>query len=129
MTTTLTIPDTKSIAQAVDGNKTYFFLLFAAAIIVGNHFGLIPPQYVPASVQGGDWITQLYALAIGGAGRSALKKLEADTMTPAQADKAEALAQAVAPGLAPLFDALVKQWAVEAAAKASAAQGEQKPAG
>ena len=87
--------DTNKLKPAIDGNKTYLLLASGAAVIVLNHFGLLPPEYVPAGLDPNSWVRDLFVLATGAAGRSALKKLETDTMTPEQAAKADAVANSV----------------------------------
>lgn len=100
----VTIPlDTSAIAKAVDGNKTYLLLLSGAAVIVANHFGLLPPQYVPAGLDPNNWLVELFALAGGATGRSALKKLEG-ALPGAWGVKVGALETALTPMLGRLIE-------------------------
>lgn len=98
--------DSKSLTDALNGNKTYLTLAAGALVIVANHFGLLPPEYVPAGLDPNQWVMQLWALALGATGRSALKKLEGD-IAPANADEAAklaALAAKLKPLMTPVFE-------------------------
>jgi hypothetical protein len=60
--------------NAIDGYKIYIGCAVAAAEVIANHFGWLPPQYVPANLDGANWISDLTAIYFAAGFRSALKK-------------------------------------------------------
>ncbi len=71
----INIPIDGTTIAKLDGNKTYLTLLVGAIVIAANHYGLIPPQYVPQGLDPGHWIQDEYTLIIGAVFRSAMTKL------------------------------------------------------
>lgn len=67
-------PSIGGLVSFIDGKKTYIGCAVAAAMIVANHFGWLPPQYAPKNLDPANWITDLTTLYFIMAGRSALAK-------------------------------------------------------
>lgn len=61
-----------SLSAAFAGKKTYLVLAAGAVEIIANHFGLLPPNLVPANLDATHWATDLFNLALVATGRSAL---------------------------------------------------------
>lgn len=71
-----------ALTAAINGNKTYILLATGAAVIALNHFGLLPPDYVPAGLDPNNWINDEYKLLFGFFMRSAVKKIEKPAGAP-----------------------------------------------
>ena len=69
---TINVPSIANLLLSLSGSKTYITLGLGAAVVVGNHFGLLPPNLVPANINSANWVTDLFTLALGGTARSAL---------------------------------------------------------
>lgn len=63
-----------SWAKLVDGYKVYIGCAVTAAMVISNHFGWLPPQYVPVQMNAANWIGDLTTLYFIAAGRSAITK-------------------------------------------------------
>lgn len=83
MSQPLTI-DLSNVTNWLNGRKTYVTLAVGALVIVANHFGVLPPDYVPAGLNPQNWLNDLFTLALGATFRSALKKGESSASPPAQ---------------------------------------------
>ena len=77
--------DPGAMAKAIDGNKTYITLAVGALVIAANHFGLLPPEYVPQGLDPNNWLRDEFVLLLGATGRSALKKTEPQEVQPVTA--------------------------------------------
>ena len=60
--------------KLVDGYKTYIGCAIAAVMVIANHFGFLPPSYVPSQMVAANWVGDLTALYFIATGRSALAK-------------------------------------------------------
>lgn len=63
-----------SWAKLVDGYKVYIGCAVSAAMVIANHFGCLPPQYVPAQMNAANWVGDLTTIYFIVGGRSALAK-------------------------------------------------------
>jgi opacity protein-like surface antigen len=75
--------DPTSIASAVDGYKTYITLGLGMIVVAANHFGWLPPDYVPAQLDPNNWVNDEYKLVLGFFARSAWKKAEVPSVKAA----------------------------------------------
>lgn len=57
------------IREKLDGKKTYLIVIIAVVIAILQGTGTLPPE-LP------DWVWKIIYALLGGAGRSALKKIE-----------------------------------------------------
>jgi hypothetical protein len=60
--------------SAIDGKKVYIGCAVSAAMVIANHFGYLPPQYVPAQMNAANWVGDLATIYFIATGRSALAK-------------------------------------------------------
>ncbi|HSV26230.1 MAG TPA: glycosyl hydrolase 108 family protein [Xanthobacteraceae bacterium] len=74
MTTTITLPtpSVSGIAGALAGSKTYIGLAIGAAVVIANHFGFLPTAIAVPGLNPNNWLSDLWYLYLGAAGRSAL---------------------------------------------------------
>jgi hypothetical protein len=63
-----------SWVKVVDGYKVYIGCAVSAAMVIANHFGWLPPQYVPAQMNAANWIGDLTTIYFAAGFRSAVAK-------------------------------------------------------
>jgi len=64
--------DLSGIQAALAGKKTYISVALGAAVIAANHFGMLPPNMVPAGLDPANWVSQEYQLLLAATFRAAL---------------------------------------------------------
>lgn len=62
---TVTIPDLSGVRNFLVGKKVYITVLVGMAVVAANHYGLLPPEYVPAGLNPADWVQDEFKLALG----------------------------------------------------------------
>lgn len=65
MSTTVTLPDLSGIVAYLAGKKTYITLAVGMIVVAANHFGVLPPEYVPNGLDPNNWVQQEWTLVLG----------------------------------------------------------------